>query len=379
MKKTLTINLNSIVFNIDEDAYEVLDRYLYDVNKHFVNDTEKDEIVADIEARIAELFNERLQRHKNVITINDINEIIGIMGNPNQFSEEPESKKEEETTPPCSDNQEKKKFKKKFYRDPENAILGGIAAGLSAYTNIDVTIIRIIFVILVIVGIGMTIPVYILIWIVAPAATSPSQRLEMQGEDVTIENIKSEFNNAKNYVQSDKFKDSAKSVGRTIGDVFRWIIKAFITFIGVILGFVGFIVVAALLFALFAVIFDNTAVIDMLPDSLYGLGFFTMNQGIFMIISLLLVIGCPIFMLIYWAIRIVSGRRDKSTTTLWVAFALWIAGILMLIGFSASAVVNMKKYDSTSWLPEFSVEKMEYIDKLNISYFTNIDTYIFNP
>ena len=80
MKKTLTVNLNNIVFHIDDDAYEMLQTYLFEIADHFKSDEERKEIMNDIEARIAELFNEKLQKNKNVINLTDVEEIIGIMG-----------------------------------------------------------------------------------------------------------------------------------------------------------------------------------------------------------------------------------------------------------------------------------------------------------
>jgi len=171
MKKTLTVNLNNIVFHIDDDAYEMLETYLSEIAVHFQSDDERKEIMTDIEARIAELFNEKLQKNKNVINLTDVEEIVEIMGKPSQYTGD----EDEEVTPPKADKKQQKS--RRFYRDPENAILGGIAGGLAAYFNLDVTLIRIILVILVFLGVGFIIPIYIVVWFVAPAAITASQRL----------------------------------------------------------------------------------------------------------------------------------------------------------------------------------------------------------
>ena len=86
MKKTLTVNLNNIVFHIDDDAYEMLQTYLSEIADHFQSDDERTEIMNDIEARIAELFNEKLQKNKNVINLTDVQEIIEVMGKPSQYT-----------------------------------------------------------------------------------------------------------------------------------------------------------------------------------------------------------------------------------------------------------------------------------------------------
>ena len=91
MKKTLTINLNGIVFHIDEDAYQILQNYLNEVDKQFHSEEDR-EILKDIEARIAELFSEKLQNGKNVIEEVDVKEVMEVLGHPDQFAGEDEEK-----------------------------------------------------------------------------------------------------------------------------------------------------------------------------------------------------------------------------------------------------------------------------------------------
>ncbi len=196
MKKTLTVNLNNVVFHIDDDAYELLQNYLSAVEKQLSED-ERKEVMSDIEARVAELFTERLQRNKNVVNKEDVEQIIEVLGKPSLFGGE-----ESETETQSETGKQDKKRSRRFYRDPENSVLGGVCGGLSAYLGMDVTLLRIIFIILVFVGVGMIIPVYLIVWLIAPPAVTVAQRLEMQGEDVTIDSIKGEFNNVKNYVES---------------------------------------------------------------------------------------------------------------------------------------------------------------------------------
>jgi phage shock protein PspC (stress-responsive transcriptional regulator) len=326
MKKTFTINLNSIVFNIDDDAYEALNKYLQDIASHFSSDEDKKEIMADIEARIAELFGERMQQFKEVITIEDVSEIIAIMGNPNQFSEN-ETETEKQT---IYSNQEKfKKRQKRFYRDPENAVLGGVCSGLAAYFNIDVTVVRIIIVILTIFLTGFTIPAYLLAWIIAPPAVTVSQRLEMQGEDVTIENIKAEFGKFKNYVESEDFRSATQNVGQRLGEVFGWFFKIIFGFVAAVLIFSGIIIFMALIFALFV---PTAAISGLIPAFILNWAVFTPGVNILLAVSLLFVIGCPIFMLIYGFARLLSGNKSKSSTSFGIMFALWLVGISMLAG-----------------------------------------------
>lgn len=340
MKKTLTVNLNNSVFNIDDDAYEMLQTYLAEIANHFKLDEEKTEIMADIEARIAELFTEKLDKNKNVINSTDVDEIIEIMGNPSQYADN-----DEDAEAPKSEKKTTKS--RRFYRDPENAILGGIAGGLSAYLGMDVTLIRFLLIILVIFGAGFIIPVYIIMWFVAPEAKTVSQRLEMQGEDVTIETIKAEMNNAKNYVESDKFKQTATSVGMRIGEVLRKLFKILFGFVGAVLGLAGIIVIGVLISLLFVIAFQPEIASQFAPDFIANSAVLSPDNIVLLIVSLLLVVGCPIFILIYWVIRLVSGRRNHTSTVSWVVLVLWLAGLFMFYSIGTKTFIQLNKNGNT--------------------------------
>lgn len=194
MKRAISINLGGIVFNIDDDAYRELQAYLTQIEGCFSDREESKEIMNDIEARIAELFNERITDYKKVITSKDVNDIIAVMGSPEQFGE----------TENGSTQKRRERFGpsgyRRMYRDPDNRILGGVCSGMSAYWQIDPIILRILFVIAFL-GFGTGLIIYIILWIVLPEAKTKAQKLEMMGEKVNVSNIgkafKEEFNNVK--------------------------------------------------------------------------------------------------------------------------------------------------------------------------------------
>jgi len=341
MKKTLTINLNNIVFHIDDDAYELLNKYLSDVERHLSED-EKREVMADIEARIAELFNERLQRNKNVITIDDINEIIGILGSPNQYSD---GDAESETSNTENTKSDKKKAKR-FYRDAENGILGGVGSGIAAYFSWDVTWVRVFLILLTFITGFNLIWIYLLVWIIAPRATTASQRLEMQGEDVTVENIKEEVKNIKNYVESDKFKHNVTTFGDRFVIFMRKLFKVLFGVLGSLIGFIGIIILGVLIIGLLAFIFNPGVVNGFYPDIISNWEILTPEKITLFVISVLLVVGCPVFMLVYWIIRVLSGRHDYSHTTSIIVLILWLAGLFMFYSVGAQTIINWKKWDS---------------------------------
>ncbi|MDR0371747.1 MAG: DUF2807 domain-containing protein [Prevotellaceae bacterium] len=341
MKRTLTVNLSNQVFHIDEDAYDVLKKYLSDISQRFKSNDSKDEIMSDIESRIAELFTERLQKNKNVVTIEDVNQIMKVMGNPQQFRDDNDNEYDtsEKSATTGNGSEKKKRIKgKRFYRDPSNAILGGVASGLSAFLGVDVTLIRIILVILIIFGVGFIIPIYIAAWIISPQALTASQRLEMQGEDVTIENIKTELNNAKNYVRSEDFRNTAKSAGQKAGAIVKVLLKILIGFIGTIFGFIGIIIVGVLFFVLFLTLLEPSQLIENIPQW----NLLTAEQLFVYIVSLLLIIGCPLFVLIYGALRIVSKKKTRSTPVFWIALVLWIIGFVLFYGANAKTLSDLR-------------------------------------
>jgi phage shock protein PspC (stress-responsive transcriptional regulator) len=188
----MTINLGGRAFIIDEDAYIHLKDYFAKIEMELNYSSDKSEIIEDIEIRVAEILRETLQSSKEVVDLNDINEIIRTMGNPSDFGHGYEQGSYEQ-------HQKQSRFKR-VYRDPDNSVLGGVCGGLGAYFNFDPIILRVVFVIsLLFFGTGFF--VYIILWIVVPEAKTIAQKLEMRGEPVNISNIgdkiKEEFNNVK--------------------------------------------------------------------------------------------------------------------------------------------------------------------------------------
>jgi len=341
MKKTLTVNLNNSVFHIDSDAYEALHHYLAEVESR-LSESERRDVMADIEARIAELFSEKLDKGKNVINLEDVDSVISVLGKPNQFADnEPDYEASSSANENSSSKQSERKSRK-FYRDPDNAVLGGVASGLAAYLGWDVALIRVILVVLFFLSYSSIIPIYIIVWIVAPAARTVAQKLEMQGEQVTADRIKEEINNMKNYVNSDQFEQKASSVGSRLGEVFSAVFKVLFGIFGAIMAFVGFVVLGALLFVLSLLIFEPSVLTGFTPE----IHLLTTSHATLLVVAMLLVVGIPIFVLIYGAIRILTGKKGSNKPLSWILFLLWVAGIFLFAGFSARTIVSVVRGDN---------------------------------
>jgi phage shock protein PspC (stress-responsive transcriptional regulator) len=191
MKITVSINLGGYSFNIDEDAYGELKRYLKNLEMHFAGEESSSEILSDIETRMAELFRARMTAYKQVITIEDVREAITILGTPEDISDAEGPTDHEKFSSPGYH---------RIYRDPDNRIIGGVCAGMGVYWDMDPIILRVIFAVLVLAG-GLGGLVYLILWIVIPEAKTTAQKIEMKGNPVNIHNIKDsvkkEFDNVR--------------------------------------------------------------------------------------------------------------------------------------------------------------------------------------
>lgn len=189
MNKVFTINLGGTPFTIDEDAYEHLDRYLKAIHLHFKASEGYEEITGDIEARLAELFIESLNSRK-IVTIKDVKYGISIMGRPEEFGASSDID-DEETYENSHSDSTKRSFQpgKRLFRDMDDSLVGGVAAGISAYLGIaDPLWVRIAFVVLTFTS-GFGFLVYGILWAIVPEATSAADRLAMKGEPINFSNI----------------------------------------------------------------------------------------------------------------------------------------------------------------------------------------------
>ncbi len=184
MKKTMTVNISGIVFHIDEDAYDKLSAYLEKIRRHFANDQGCEEIISGIESRISEVFQEKTQNQRQVVTIEDVEEAIAQLGEPSQISGEDDAAQDSGST----QRPEPEYAPKRLFRDPDNKYIGGVCGGLGAYFQIDATLIRIIFLLTLFLGGGGLI-LYLVLWIVVPKARTMSDRLSMRGEKINLSNI----------------------------------------------------------------------------------------------------------------------------------------------------------------------------------------------
>lgn len=212
MKKTFTINLGGKVLNIDDDALESLQQYINALKAHYSKGEDGEEIMYDIESRLAELFIENLkQENRESVSIPDVEQAISIMGKPEDIFDE-EAPRE---TAQQQETRSEKTLPRKLFRDPQDRILGGVASGLATYLGIPVTLTRVCFLLMMFVY-GIFFLVYIFMWMLVPKAVTPRQRLQMRGKGINVSNIEDSvregFQNAR-----EKYAHQRSSKTREIG------------------------------------------------------------------------------------------------------------------------------------------------------------------
>ncbi len=181
MKKVVTVAIGRKSFVIDEDAYQKLSLYLSKFRERTKMGHSSSDVMEDLEQRIAELFTEEMKSHIEVINLSMVNRVIAQLGMPDGSSAEDDFSAEEEY--------QVRQPVRRFYRDPDDKRIGGVCSGLAHYFNIDVVLLRVLFVVTLIMG-GMGFWTYIIIWIIVPLAKSATQKCEMRGLPVTAENLR---------------------------------------------------------------------------------------------------------------------------------------------------------------------------------------------
>ncbi|TDI80382.1 MAG: PspC domain-containing protein [Bacteroidetes bacterium] len=360
MNKTVNINLAGTFFHIDEGAFGKLQRYLAAIKKSLSDPQGTDEIIKDIEARIAELFTEKLENSTQVVTVKELDEVIAVMGQPEDYMVDEEIF---EDAPKRS--RRSRSSHKQLFRDVDNKVVAGVSSGLGYYLGIDTVWVRLFWVLLCIFSSGIFILIYILLWIIVPAAVSTSEKLKMQGDAINISNIEKKFKEGyetvaekvKN-VDYDKYGEKVKSgftgFFETLGNIFLTCLKVFVKFIGVIVIIVALSTLIALIVGLFTAgsfgFWGHGELMDwyQLVD--------TTNAPLWLISLLtLFAVGIPFFILFILGLKILINNLKSIGTPAKIAlFVIWICSIVGLTIFGvrqATETAFKGEFISESTLP----------------------------
>ena len=342
MNKTININLAGIIFHLDEVAFEKFKNYLSNVKTALGKEESGEEIIADIEARIAEIFNLRMKENSSqVVELSDIEFIIETLGQPEAFVDESENEE------PMSSS----KKTRRFFRNPDEKLIGGVCSGIGAYFDIDPVWIRVLFLVLLFfTGIGFI--TYVILWAAIPEAKTTAQKLQMRGEAVNLNNIEKLFTKVEDYTSTEKIKSGVNSfvsfVVNGIGSIFSFVFK----FIGVMLAIVGALIAFTLIVTLLG-IFGSTWNLD-------GFNFISLNgyiygldgaQAIFgsgwrllaLRVGTLLTLLLPLFALVVFLAKIFGRELTNSKLLSFSGITSFIVGLILIFISAGSLITDFRE------------------------------------
>jgi phage shock protein PspC (stress-responsive transcriptional regulator) len=349
MNKTVTINISGIIFHIEEDAFEKLSKYLSTIKGYFSKTDGGNEIMSDIEARIAEMLQGKTSAVKQVVLMADVDSVIETMGKPEEFVEgaTENSNQEEETQYTTTEG-----VKKRLFRDPDHKAVGGVCSGIAAYFDIDMIWIRLAMFLLIFFG-GLSLWVYIILWIVIPEAKTTADKLAMKGEKIDINNIsKTVKEEAQQFKKrAEKFGNEIRDqhgnvapnffdkLGNFIKDFLILITKFFARIIGLILLIFGVMFMLGLISSVFgfSIAGSNTEANDWINLFFLERSHYTMG-----LIGLALFFGIPFLMMIYGGVKLLFKIHYRNRWLNISAGILWLIGLItvLFVGISTGQDFN---------------------------------------
>ena len=380
MNKTIIININGIVFHIEEDAYEILKNYMTDVKRHFSTSADSLEITTDIENRIAEMFAEILQRdNKQVIIEQDVTAVVEQMGSVEDFESAESDAKTQGSGYPYNANTEGRRL----FRDADDHLVAGVCAGIANYFDLDAVWIRLAFAIsIAFAGTGLII--YIILWMVVPKALTRADRMAMKGEKQNLQGFKKNFEEELSSVRQNltnfghearpfvyKARDFVGDFFHHLGIFLRGAGNVFVKLLGVCLLIACFGAIVALITGLVAVVILGKEPIDLFP---FNIAKNQLSENL--CIAAFMVAFIPVLSIMLLIIKGVFnvGNVGKSSGT--VALVIWLCSLVMLVYYIAR--ISSQFRDSASFTQTVSIKptaKNTYYLKLNdIKYFSHEDS-----
>lgn len=362
MKKTFTINISGSIFHIDDDAFEKLQRYLHMLNRHFGVALEGQEILQDIESRIAELFIEKTGNKVEVISDAMVEEVIARMGKPEDFMEAGEEESSTKTQAEAVSPDGEQKIRRRLYRDGDSRVLGGVCSGMAAYFNMDVVILRVIFFLLFFAIGPFNLLLYFILWIAVPKAVTTAQKLEMKGKEATVSNIEKSIREDVNEVGENynRFKSSSATDGNTrrerFGDVvtsvFRVVLRVAVLVFGAVLiligigSLIGFVTSMAVGHSFmhggpWNFGWDSDVNMTGLLQQFVSPGAYTIS-----LIAIGILAGIPILLLLFVGTKLLFRYKTNNKIIGLGAFGLWLAALIVLIVVAVNQVGNFGKQTS---------------------------------
>jgi phage shock protein PspC (stress-responsive transcriptional regulator) len=351
MREVSKCSISGVSFVLDEDAYCLLEKYLRSIERVYGESRDGREIVADIEARIAELILSR-QENTQVVDIRLLQEIIDQLGTAQSITDELDASS---TT---VSNAEEPRIPRRLYRDMENARIGGVCAGLARYFDCDATWVRLFLFLPLVIDIlmaplpglsrwlpsfshifGMFILGYLIMWFAVPRARTARQKLEMDGERITVNAIRNRT------VSSNEANNEVKSV---VAQVVYVLGQLALLFIKLCIGIFIFVLVAGICtLIVWLIIWACTSDVTSLIWGISDVVSHVKLLGILGAISILI----PLLLLVYILLCLLTSHKPSAKGSI-VGFLIWFLFLLMTIGFTISNI----NLDKTNGIPHLFYE-----------------------
>lgn len=318
MKKTISINLAGLVYQIDDDAYNLLENYLEKLKTSFSDPSEQREILDDIEHRFAELFSEKMKNRTEVVNKQMVQEAIATLGEVEEIEEEVDKSSSGETL----------RSSRKLFRSTDDKVIAGVLGGLGVYFGIDAIWLRLLFVLLAIASVGIPVGIiYIVLWLVMPKAVTASQKLQMRGEPVNLSNLK---DNLKKNLSSEGLSATGSRVADGFGEIFRLSAKTIALVIGAIF--------TLKLFVFAFVWFFSSFFVQIMGGEYLGLIFNANWHFIVASLAVFTLIALPFILLVYILFKIVFQQKIIWSRTLITGAVIWFLALITtsLIGLTVA-------------------------------------------
>ena len=377
MDKTISISLGGFSFIVDDRAFFKLKNYLDDIRRSLHGMEGTEDIISDVEVRIAELFKERLGV-REVVNEQDVDHIINVMGTPEQYIDEDNEETSKSYTSSGSSYKQSasgEKVKKKLYRDPNDKIIAGVLSGLAHYLGVETWVTRVLWIVLFfsdvfISGASLTILSYIVLWIILPKAESATQKYEMYGQAGDFETIKKNASQA-----ATEMKGVARDASGALGKLFHVLGKIILVFLGIMLICTGI----GLIIGAIALLITSTSE---LPMQVFGyiVDYDWQDWGAKVLTMILMVV--PALLLIILGARLISDRVKVNKTFVWSSVAIWFIALIgaTILGVSLAKnftrdieFADKKAYSITNDTIQISFEEYKNVGKRKIKWGINDD------
>ena len=350
MEKVVRVSIANLAFILEEEAYGIINSYLEELQIHYSNHENGSEIIDGIEERIADLFAERITGG-SVVPVATVKEVINLLGRPSDIDREAGGEPEVSR---------KRTIKKKLYRDPDRRIFGGVCGGLGAYFNIDVVLVRLIFIVIFLfcavlpvvkVSSGLVLLAYVILWIITPKARTVEQKYAMRGEAFSVSGIE---RNAGGGIGAHTGSPNPfwKGVGRVVAFCVGILLAAcgISGLVGFMVAFSGFHFFHNSFGELLQVLLNQSATTSFLLKS-----------------ALLLTVFLPFIGMLYGGIQLLFGFRSPKWRPGLMIFLLWIVALLTTV--SLSFYSSARYFDSQHLSQQQTIETRDTIyikyDKLD--------------